>query len=480
MAVATSAVREAENGGEFLHAVTRADRHSRARHLRHGRGPAHPPGRGLRRRRRRAKRRSSSTSAAAASKSRAGVGPNVELGPQLQARRHPPDRALRQERSARRRATSASSSGTSMQEAGELPRRASSQAGFDRVIGTSGTILSLGAVAIAPARAADERVACSQPARLGQAAAPGQETSWWTSASRSGCACRASSRAAPTSRWRAPCCSTRSSGAWAPTNHAVRSVAARRARPRLHRAAPQGDRPGRPLPRHPPPQRRRAGRALQLLARPRAPGGAAGRGHLRSDAGGARPDRSRARVARIRRAPARHRRAHQLRAPSQAFVLPDQERRPARLRARGDRRDRARRALPPPRDAEARGTRTTGGCRRNGAGRSGRWRPSCAWPRASIAATRRACPASSSTTAATMRCCRCGRAATPSSSCGPRRGTRRPSSGSSASRFASRSADTTYAEQPDQRRTSTRGSCSSSKGSTARARRRSSGCWPSG
>ena len=49
-----------------------------------------------------------------------------------------------------------------------------------------------------------------------------------------------------------------------------------------------------------------------------------------------------------------------------------------------------------------------------------------------------------------------------------------------ASRSASKSADTTHVEQPDDSRTSIRASCSSSKGSTARERRRSSGCWRSG
>ena len=47
----------------------------------------------------------------------------------------------------------------------------------------------------------------------------------------------------------------------------------------------------------------------------------------------ARPRRPRARVARVRGAAARRRQPHQLRAPSPPLVLPDQERRPARLRA---------------------------------------------------------------------------------------------------------------------------------------------------
>ncbi len=58
-------------------------------------------------------------------------------------------------------------------------------------------------------------------------------------------------------------------------------------------------------------------------------------------------------VARVRRPAARHRGAYQLRAPPQALVLPDQERRPSRLRARRDRDHRAGGALSPPRAAEA-------------------------------------------------------------------------------------------------------------------------------
>ena len=52
IAVATSAVREAENGGEFLHAVDRADGNPRARHRGDRGGPADPPGRQLRGRQR--------------------------------------------------------------------------------------------------------------------------------------------------------------------------------------------------------------------------------------------------------------------------------------------------------------------------------------------------------------------------------------------------------------------------------------------
>ena len=141
--------------------------------------------------------------------------------------------------------------------------------------------------------------------------------------------------------------------------HALRSRAARRARPRLHPPQQRPHPQGRALPRRPPPQHRRARRAVRLLVGARAAGRAAGAEHLRSDAQRARPRRPRARVARVRRAAARRRRPHQLRAPPPALVLPDQERRPARLRSAGDRGHRAHRALPPPGDAEeiARGLR---------------------------------------------------------------------------------------------------------------------------
>ena len=76
-------------------------------------------------------------------------------------------------------------------------------------------------------------------------------------------------------------------------------------------------------------------------------------GAVRPDARDSRPHRSRARVARVRGHPARHRRAHQLRGAPQALVLPREERRPPRVRARGDRDDRAGRPLPSAGDAEA-------------------------------------------------------------------------------------------------------------------------------
>ena len=125
----------------------------------------------------------------------------------------------------------------------------------------------------------------------------------------------------------------------------VRPVAARRARARLHRAASQGNRPGRSLPR------RAAAAACSSW-----PNAATTGRSTRSRSRGCRSalfdqtraihglTGSRARVARMRRA-ARHRRPHQLRGPPQALVLPHQERRSARLRAGRDRDHRARRPV---------------------------------------------------------------------------------------------------------------------------------------
>ena len=74
--------------------------------------------------------------------------------------------------------------------------------------------------------------------------------------------------------------------------------------------------------------------------------------HLRPDAQRPRTDRHRARVARVRCAAARCGRAHQLRAPPPAFVLSDQERRSAGLLTAGDRSDGPHRAISPAGHAE--------------------------------------------------------------------------------------------------------------------------------
>ena len=134
------------------------------------------------------------------------------------------------------------------------------------MIGTSGTILSLGTVAAheisgeAPEELRNLRVpakALRPPARERHVAVAG----------RARCACRASIRAAPISSSPARCCSTRScEAARRRRDHAVRSGAARRADPRLHPSAPQGHRARRSLSRRPPPERRRARRTLRYWA----------------------------------------------------------------------------------------------------------------------------------------------------------------------------------------------------------------------
>ena len=220
------------------------------------------------------------------------------------------------------------------------------RAGFDRVVGTSGTILSLGAVAQAerhqPAGSSlrNRRITAKQLHRDAEDARVARPAG-------------APARAGPRTPARGP---RRGRGHPARRHppppgrrghHALRSVAARRPRARLRGAAPQGNRPGGSVPRRPPAQRLRAGRTLQLLAGARAAGGAAVARPLRPDARRPRADGSRTRVAGVRGAAARHRRAHQLRTPSQAFRLPHQERRSARLRAGRGRDDRARRPVSP-------------------------------------------------------------------------------------------------------------------------------------
>ena len=80
VACATSATREAENGGDFIARSRSPDRHPHQGHLRHGGSAADSPRRGLRRRHRRHRPRSSSTSAAAASRSRSARPRSLTLG----------------------------------------------------------------------------------------------------------------------------------------------------------------------------------------------------------------------------------------------------------------------------------------------------------------------------------------------------------------------------------------------------------------
>ena len=194
----------------------------------------------------------------------------------------------------------------------------------------------------------------------------------------------------------------------------------------------------------------------------------------------ARPQRPRTGVARVRRAAARRRRAHQLRAASPAFVLPDQEWRPARLRSAGDRGHRADRAVPSPGHAEE----VARGLRRSAPERCGAPCASCRrWsgsPRGSTAATRRRSRASTCSRGATTIWRGCAPPATPSSSSGPRTGTSRPLERELGRPIRFEVAGTDYkeqpphAEQPDHAATSTPESCSWSRASTGPERRRSS------
>ena len=427
VAVATSAVREAENGGDSCAAIRRTDRHPRARHLGHRRSPPHPPGGRLRRRRRRrdgGRRRHRRRQRRDHARRR----PGDRARAQLQARRHPPDRALRQERSARRRATSASSSATSTPRCGEYldqhRRRPASIASSARRAPSS---------ASAPSRRRDRtadrtRRSATGASRPSSFAACAQAADR-RRASRSGCAFPGSIRGAPTSPSPAPSCSTRScKRLGADGDHAVRSVAARRAGARLHRAAPQGDRAGRSLSRRPPPQRHRAGRALQLLARARAAGrAAASRSSTRRAAIHGLTDREREWLEYAALLhdigvhisyEGHHKHSYYLIRNGDLRGFEPDEIETIALIARYHRRATPKRRHDGFGDLPRKQRRPFA-----------RSRPSCGWPKASTAATRRPSPASSCTTAATTSCCSCGHRATRSSSCGPPPGTPRPSSG---------------------------------------------------
>ena len=174
-------------------------------------------------------------------------------------------------------------------------------------------------------------------------------------------------------------------------DHAVRFRAARRARARLHPAQPAST------------SRRPANtRTCGAAASSSWPSGAATGPSTRNQVArlslsifdqtrsAARADRSRARMARVCGAAARHRHAHQLSAPSQALVLPHQERRSARVRAGGSRdRSRSSRAITASR-APKKSHSDFGALEREEAqGRAHAVPRSCGWPKRSTAATRR-------------------------------------------------------------------------------------------
>ncbi len=206
-------------------------------------------------------------------------------------------------------------------------------AGFDRVIGTSGTILSLGTVATAIAEG-------TVPSELRNLRVPAKADSTTAQGSGRALARTATDHSRTRSTPRRPDRRRRRTARCDPAparrrgHHAVRSRAARGAGARLHPSQQQAHQARRQHPRCATAQLARTGRAVQLLRRPCSTGGPARAGDLRSDARRPRLDRPRARVARVRGTAARHRRPHQLRAPSSSFVLPDPEWRSARLRSR--------------------------------------------------------------------------------------------------------------------------------------------------
>ena len=207
IAAATSAMREAENGGEFLATVQQRDRHPRPRHLRHRGSAADSPRRGLRRRHR-ARQGRRHRHRRRQHRNHARHGDAVAARQELQDRRHSPDRAIRQERSADRARRAAAGAphhaGRSATTRSRLPQ--ARLRARDRHVGHDPQ----------PRRrcrardAGEARRRNAQPARVAPRPSTGCARRL-TSLSLGGAAARsrASIRAAPTSRSPAPCCSTR-------------------------------------------------------------------------------------------------------------------------------------------------------------------------------------------------------------------------------------------------------------------------------
>ena len=229
-----------------------------------------------------------------------------------------------------RRTRAPHSAGSSAAISTQLARRR-----VERVIGTSGTILSLGAMARGPRARAKTRATCAS------APAPSRRlrkrlTTLTLDAAPEAARPRSAAGGPRAGRRRAARHAARRPGGRG--THALRFRAARRARPRLHPA----ERPAT--------SRRSSGiRTCGAAASSNwASAATTWPTHAQQVAklalalfdatrDASRPGRPRTRVARVRRAAARHRHAHQLRAPPQALVLPHPARRAARIRARRDR-----------------------------------------------------------------------------------------------------------------------------------------------
>ncbi len=322
IAVATSAVREAENGGEFLQAITDETGIRAACHFRDRGGAPHPPCRGVRGRRagrcrgghrhRRRQRRGDQ-----------GVGAGRRVGTKFQAGCDPPDGTVRQDRparAARRAQTGAPCRRGNRQVSG--PGRARRIRSRGRHVGDDHEhrrrrVRGGGTAA---------RYAASQSPAVRETDPAGPEDARGARPRRSD-AC-AGSGAAPRRSRRGRRHPARRIAATARRrrDHALRPVIARGRGAGLHRPAPERDRAGGAIPGCAATQRLRAGGAVPLLAGALAPGRAARDGLVRRNARDSRPHRSRARLAGVRGDPARYRRPDQLRAAPQALLLPDQER----------------------------------------------------------------------------------------------------------------------------------------------------------